>query len=267
MWGGGLGVRNKRLNSMESKTREGKSHEKAQYRPCMRAEAHQKSAGPDPFLRLYTWLNLRGQETKLPHSERTYYLQLIYGWRWTIAFKRFGSTAIGTRLQWPCRHSTFPHAVLPEETRGKTRVSDKPTHRNEVVNSLWKTSSCSWNTSLTNVVELIMCPVIMKLTNGNAQRHPSNLSINDPPKPKASKQPLCAYWADGGSFRDLVYPSFCEPGFQRKQYLQSFQKQRGTQQDCQRGHRDGEFTRWAGIWQHHRSQCDIFGLWVGPFIP
>lgn len=138
------------------------------------------------------------------------------------------------RLQWLCRHSAFPHAVLPEETRDKTRVSDQPTHRNEVLNPLWKTSSCSWNASLTNVVVLIICPVIVKLTNGNAQRHLSNLSINDPPKPKAAKQPLCAFWADGGFFRDLVYPSFCEPGFQRKQYVQSFLKQRGTQQGCAR---------------------------------
>lgn len=84
-----------------------------------------------------------------------------------------------------------------------------------------------------NVVVLIIRPVIMKLTNGNAQRHPSNLSINDPPKPKASKQPLCAFWAEGSSFQDLVYPSFCKPGFQRKQHLQSFQKQRGKQ-DCAR---------------------------------
>lgn len=105
--------------------------------------------GPTCFPWLLMWLHLLGQERKwhTTHlNELTSDLRLFWddGEEESLLFctpetikKKFGRTATETRLRLSYKHSTFSQ-ISQRKPEIKPGVYDKPTHRNEVVNSFWK---------------------------------------------------------------------------------------------------------------------------------
>lgn len=68
------------------------------------------------------------------------YLKMM---RKRIILKRFGRTVIGIRLQLNGKSSKLaPVSTARRKPETKPVVYDKPAHRNEVVNSFWKTGTC-----------------------------------------------------------------------------------------------------------------------------
>lgn len=174
-----------------------------------------------------------------------------------IILKRFGRTVTGIRLQLNGKSTKLsPVSTARRKPEIKPGVYDKPAHRNEVVNSFWKTGTCCWNTSLTNVIVLTRCSIILQFTNWNAQVRPSNLLTNYPSKPEASRQRSSVSWADGSSFTDLGFPPFAVHTCVHRNTSCSLPNRSIALRPLQKGDR-GIYSG-EGTWYYHRTSRGMF---------